>query len=113
MVTADNPARTDLSGMDHARCAALHDYLVYYGWIADGQWFKCLNSSIYPPHLGRLHNICFTPPRSSACFLLEWSYILCLGPVVTPQVLNISYESASDSKARPDYPKSFHDLLFL
>ena len=37
MVTADNPARTDLSGMDHARCAALHDYLVHYGWIADGR----------------------------------------------------------------------------
>jgi hypothetical protein len=37
LVTADNPARTDLPGMDHARCAALHDYLVHYGWMADGR----------------------------------------------------------------------------
>ncbi|KAK4033109.1 S-adenosylmethionine synthase protein [Parachaetomium inaequale] len=36
LVTADNPARTDLLGMDHARCAALHNYLVHYAWIAEG-----------------------------------------------------------------------------
>ncbi|KAI0190068.1 hypothetical protein EV127DRAFT_453839 [Xylaria flabelliformis] len=35
LVTAHNPARTDLLGMDHARCAALHNYLVHYAWIAE------------------------------------------------------------------------------
>ncbi|KAK8850776.1 hypothetical protein PGQ11_013255 [Apiospora arundinis] len=28
LVTPNNPPRTDLNGMDHARCAALHNYLV-------------------------------------------------------------------------------------
>ncbi|KAL2168754.1 hypothetical protein VTG60DRAFT_6863 [Thermothelomyces hinnuleus] len=37
LVTADNPARTDLPGMDHARCAALHNYLVHYAWVAEGR----------------------------------------------------------------------------
>ncbi|GKT43583.1 uncharacterized protein ColSpa_03764 [Colletotrichum spaethianum] len=38
LVTADNPPRTDLSdGMDHARCAALHNYLVEYCRAADGR----------------------------------------------------------------------------
>ncbi|KAK6820825.1 hypothetical protein PG987_015225 [Apiospora arundinis] len=36
LVTADNPARTGLSGMDHPRCAALHNYLVHYAWAAEG-----------------------------------------------------------------------------
>lgn len=35
LVTADQPARTDLSEMDHARCAALHNYLVQYAWYAE------------------------------------------------------------------------------
>ncbi|KAI3318878.1 hypothetical protein HD806DRAFT_304778 [Xylariaceae sp. AK1471] len=37
LVTADNPARDDLSGMDYARCAALHKYLVHYAWFAEGR----------------------------------------------------------------------------
>ncbi|KAK8078826.1 hypothetical protein PG994_002633 [Apiospora phragmitis] len=37
LVTADNPARIDLSGMDHARCAALHNYLMHYAWAAEGR----------------------------------------------------------------------------
>ncbi|KAI8632820.1 hypothetical protein F5Y19DRAFT_462612 [Xylariaceae sp. FL1651] len=37
LVTADNPARVDLVGMDHARCAALHNYLVHYAWVAEGR----------------------------------------------------------------------------
>ncbi|KAM0254724.1 hypothetical protein ACHAQJ_006506 [Trichoderma viride] len=35
LVTADNPARGDLLGMDHARCAALHNYLLHYAWLAE------------------------------------------------------------------------------
>jgi hypothetical protein len=37
LVTEDKPARTDLPGMDHARCAVLHNYLTYYGWLANGR----------------------------------------------------------------------------
>ncbi|KAI1179294.1 hypothetical protein F4777DRAFT_507374 [Nemania sp. FL0916] len=37
LVTADNPARTDLLGMDYIRCAALHKYLVHYAWVAEGR----------------------------------------------------------------------------
>ncbi|KAL2183643.1 hypothetical protein L209DRAFT_569248 [Thermothelomyces heterothallicus CBS 203.75] len=37
LVTADNPARTGLPGMDHARCAALHNYLVHYARVAEGR----------------------------------------------------------------------------
>lgn len=37
LVTAENPARIDLLGMDHARCAALHNYLVEYAWVAEGR----------------------------------------------------------------------------
>ncbi|KAK4148793.1 hypothetical protein C8A00DRAFT_38616 [Chaetomidium leptoderma] len=37
LVTADKPARTDLPGMDHARCAALNNYLVSYAWLAEGR----------------------------------------------------------------------------
>ncbi|KAF2972538.1 hypothetical protein GQX73_g895 [Xylaria multiplex] len=37
LVTADNPPRADLSGMDYARCAALHNYLVHYAWTAEGR----------------------------------------------------------------------------
>jgi hypothetical protein len=37
LVTADNPAGVDLLGMDHARCAALHNYLVHYAWVAEGR----------------------------------------------------------------------------
>lgn len=35
LVTADNPARNDISGMDHERCAALHNYLLHYAWLAE------------------------------------------------------------------------------
>jgi hypothetical protein len=37
LVTPDNPPRTDLDGMDHARCAALHNYLVDHCLVADGR----------------------------------------------------------------------------
>ncbi|KAI1110834.1 hypothetical protein F5Y14DRAFT_339532 [Nemania sp. NC0429] len=37
LVTADNPPRTDVVGMDHARCAGLHNYLVQYAWLAEGR----------------------------------------------------------------------------
>ncbi|KAI0839678.1 hypothetical protein F5Y06DRAFT_12269 [Hypoxylon sp. FL0890] len=37
LVTPDNPARADLSGMDHARCASLHNYLVHYAWLSEGR----------------------------------------------------------------------------
>ncbi|KAI1105615.1 hypothetical protein F4804DRAFT_125090 [Jackrogersella minutella] len=37
LVTADNPARADLLGMDFARCAALHNYLVHYAWVSEGR----------------------------------------------------------------------------
>ncbi|KAH0490057.1 hypothetical protein TgHK011_001542 [Trichoderma gracile] len=37
LVTAANPARGDLPGMDHDRCAALHNHLVHYAWIAENR----------------------------------------------------------------------------
>lgn len=37
LVTAANPARVDLPGMDHDRCAALHNHLVHYAWTAEGR----------------------------------------------------------------------------
>ncbi|KAI1745122.1 hypothetical protein F4680DRAFT_175437 [Xylaria scruposa] len=45
LVTALNPANTDLLGMDHARCAALHNYLVHYAWIAEGRAPATLHSN--------------------------------------------------------------------
>ncbi|KAJ4306802.1 hypothetical protein N0V88_000169 [Collariella sp. IMI 366227] len=36
LVTPDNLPRTDLDGMDHVRCVALHNYLVDYCLAADG-----------------------------------------------------------------------------
>lgn len=35
LVTPDNPPRTDLDGMDHVRCAALHNHLVDLCLVAD------------------------------------------------------------------------------
>lgn len=35
LVTADHPALSPSPGMDHARCAALHNYLVRYAWLAE------------------------------------------------------------------------------
>lgn len=35
LVTPSNPARADVDGMDHARCAALHNYLVDYSRAVD------------------------------------------------------------------------------
>lgn len=46
LVTADNPARNDLSGMDHDRCVALHNHLVRYAWIAEGRPPAGLNGNI-------------------------------------------------------------------
>lgn len=37
LVTTENPARGGVAAMDHARCAALHNYLVRYAWLADGR----------------------------------------------------------------------------
>ncbi|KAI0379584.1 hypothetical protein F5Y04DRAFT_126078 [Hypomontagnella monticulosa] len=39
LVTVNNPARADLlgTGMDYARCAALHNYLVHHAWISEGR----------------------------------------------------------------------------
>ncbi|OTB01947.1 hypothetical protein M426DRAFT_323043 [Hypoxylon sp. CI-4A] len=37
LVTAENPARADPSGMDYTRCAALHNYLVRYAWLSEGR----------------------------------------------------------------------------
>ncbi|KAL2142882.1 hypothetical protein VTI28DRAFT_650 [Corynascus sepedonium] len=37
LVTPNNPPRTDLDGMDYARCAALHNYLVDFCLAADGR----------------------------------------------------------------------------
>jgi hypothetical protein len=45
LVTADNPARVDLLGIDHARCAALHNYLVHYAWVAEGRAPASLHSN--------------------------------------------------------------------
>ncbi|KAK4077869.1 uncharacterized protein Triagg1_3563 [Trichoderma aggressivum f. europaeum] len=35
LVTAENPARNDTPGLDHARCVALHNHLVHYAWAAE------------------------------------------------------------------------------
>ncbi|KAI1401066.1 hypothetical protein F4819DRAFT_342276 [Hypoxylon fuscum] len=45
LVTADNPARADLLGMDYARCAALHNYLVHYAWVSEGRAPDSLNGN--------------------------------------------------------------------
>ncbi|KAI1392390.1 uncharacterized protein F4822DRAFT_127714 [Hypoxylon trugodes] len=47
LVTADNPPRADLLGvgLDHARCAALHNYLVYYAWLAEGRLVASLHNN--------------------------------------------------------------------
>ncbi|KAG8157178.1 hypothetical protein KVR01_012886 [Diaporthe batatas] len=37
LVTAENPARGGAAAIDHARCAALHNYLVRYAWLAEGR----------------------------------------------------------------------------
>ncbi|KAJ3497003.1 hypothetical protein NLG97_g2237 [Lecanicillium saksenae] len=37
LVRPDNPPRQDITGIDHARCAALHNYLVQYAWFAEGR----------------------------------------------------------------------------
>ncbi|KAK5713398.1 hypothetical protein LTR17_017579 [Elasticomyces elasticus] len=37
LVTPDNPPRTDGDGMDHERCAALHNAIYKHGWIASGR----------------------------------------------------------------------------
>ena len=44
LITAENSARTDRPGMDHARCAALHNYLVKYAWVAEGRPVASLHS---------------------------------------------------------------------
>jgi hypothetical protein len=36
-VTAENPSRDDLDGLDFERCATLHNAIVEHGWIASGR----------------------------------------------------------------------------
>jgi len=36
-VTAENPPRDDLDGLDFQRCAALHNAIVEHGWTASGR----------------------------------------------------------------------------
>ncbi|KAL7930186.1 hypothetical protein V8C35DRAFT_313761 [Trichoderma chlorosporum] len=45
LVRADNPARSGIPGMDHARCAALHNYLINYAWITEGRRPACLDGN--------------------------------------------------------------------
>lgn len=45
LITAHKPARSDLLGMDHERCAALHSYLVHYAWVAEGRPSASLHSN--------------------------------------------------------------------
>ena len=45
LVRPDNPPRDDVEGMDYARCAALHNYLVQYAWLAEGRPLATLNSN--------------------------------------------------------------------
>ncbi|KAI8945495.1 hypothetical protein F4801DRAFT_124919 [Xylaria longipes] len=54
LVTAHNPASSDVIGMDHTRCAALHNYLVHYAWVAEGCAPASLrsNTSTYFTHHG-------------------------------------------------------------
>lgn len=52
LVTADNPARADLSRMDYERCAALHNYLVRYAWVSEGRPLASLhgNNTFFTTH---------------------------------------------------------------
>ncbi|KAJ5554638.1 hypothetical protein N7513_004597 [Penicillium frequentans] len=45
LVRPDNPPRDDVEGMDYARCAALHNYLVQYAWLAEGRPLATLNGN--------------------------------------------------------------------
>lgn len=45
LVTAEHPARPSNSGMDHARCAALHNHLVRYAWLAEGRLLDSLQTN--------------------------------------------------------------------
>ncbi|KFY65595.1 hypothetical protein V496_02456 [Pseudogymnoascus sp. VKM F-4515 (FW-2607)] len=45
LVRPDNPPRDDLEGMDYARCAALHNYLIQYAWLAEGRPLATLNAN--------------------------------------------------------------------
>ncbi|ROV98380.1 hypothetical protein VMCG_07194 [Cytospora schulzeri] len=46
LVTETNPARSD-GTMDYARCAALHNYIVQYGWLADDRSLTDLPRTTY------------------------------------------------------------------
>lgn len=45
LVTADRPALSSNSEMDHARCAALHNHLVQYAWLAEGRSLASLQAN--------------------------------------------------------------------
>lgn len=45
LVRPDNPPRDDLEGMDYARCAVLHNYLIQYAWLAEGRPLATLNAN--------------------------------------------------------------------
>ena len=45
LVRPDNPPRDDLEGMDYTRCAALHNYLIQYAWLAEGRPLETLDAN--------------------------------------------------------------------
>lgn len=45
LVRPDNPPRDDVEGMDYLRCAALHNYLIQYAWLAEGRPLATLNAN--------------------------------------------------------------------
>ncbi|KAJ5226527.1 hypothetical protein N7468_007752 [Penicillium chermesinum] len=49
LVRPNNPPRDDLEEMDYTRCAALHNYLFQYAWLAEGRPLETLdaNSSFF------------------------------------------------------------------
>lgn len=44
LVTPDNPPRFDIEGIDYVRCAALHNYMIHYAWLAEGRPLEALKS---------------------------------------------------------------------
>jgi hypothetical protein len=72
LVTKDNPARADLSSMDHARCATLHNYILHYAWIAEGRSPATLqsnNNNFFTAHGTAAENLRPRLDSSVAAFL--------------------------------------------
>ena len=92
LVTADNPARTNLSGMDHDRCAALHNYLVSYAWAAEGRRLegsdtffttnraaaKAIRPRLHPSLAAFLDKACVPPMDADSPPLFFWVSCLSL-----------------------------------